>query len=315
MFPFLTIGFPLSYLSLGFGFLIGMGITFATISFFAFCILFIGVYSGMIRISPFLHSIHTVSRLLFPNQEEYLHNFGKRIFQVRYVGKEKLQKKPRILLFHPHGAFSVSYFFHRMTPFTDWPKELQGGKSCVLHYLYWIPFGQEILDTFGAIPNRYTAMKKVLEEGEALSVVPGGIREMYDTKKGKLRVKILERSGVFRLALETGTPIQPVLTYGENELYELLDTPFFNKLQKWLSKYDCILPIPSWASIQKWFDFMMGLQRTPLQTVIGDCIEVKKVEVPTLQDIAELRNLYIAELRKLYKETKPNTYFEELEVV
>jgi hypothetical protein len=314
MFPFLTIGFPLSYISLGFGFLIGMGITFATISLFAFCILILGVYSGMIRIKPFLHSIHSISRLFFPNQETNIHAFAKKMFQVKYVGKEPLQKKQRILLFHPHGAFSVSYFFHRMTPFTDWPKELQGGKSCVLRHLYWIPFGEEILDSFHAIPNRYSSMKEVLKGGENLSVIPGGIREMYDTVKGKLRVKILQRTGVFRLALETGTPLQPVLTYGENELYELYESPYFNKLQNWLTNFDCILPIPSWSSIQKWVHFILGLQHTPLQTVIGDYIEVKKVENPSIEDIHTLRNTYIAELQQLYAKTKPQGYIEELEV-
>jgi hypothetical protein len=92
-------------------------------------------------------------------------------------------------------------------------------------------------------------------------------------------------------------------------------SPYFKRLQTWLAKYDCILPIPSWSSIQKWFEFSMGLQHTPLQTVIGDCIEVQKVEKPSIEDIQNLRNKYIAELRNLYKKTKPNEYDEELEVV
>lgn len=303
MFPFLTLGFPLSYFSLYVGLLFGTVLTFFTISLLTFVIVLICIYSGIIRITPFFSLIHKVSSVWFPKQEEYIKTFAKKMFQVKVKGEFK--KQPYILCFHPHGAFSVSYFFHRTTTFTDWP--LRGGKSCVLRYLYWLPFGEEILDSFGAVSNRYMDMKKVLEGGETLSVIPGGIREMYDTEKGKIRVKIRDRSGIFRLAIETGTPLVPVITYGENELYELSHHPYVNRIQQWLSKYECILPIPSFETIQRWVQFVMGNQKNPLITVIGNPIEITKSHT-----IDSLREDYILALQKLYKETKPEIYDSEM---
>jgi hypothetical protein len=303
MFPFLTLGFPLSYFSLYIGLLFGTVLTFFTISLLTFVIVLICIYSGIIRITPFFSLIHKVSSVWFPKQEEYIKTFAKKMFQVKVKGEFK--KQPYILCFHPHGAFSVSYFFHRTTTFTDWP--LRGGKSCVLRYLYWLPFGEEILDTFGAVSNRYMDMKKVLEGGETLSVIPGGIREMYDTEKGKIRVKIRDRSGIFRLAIETETPLVPVITYGENELYELSHHPYLKRIQEWLSKYDCILPIPSFETIKRWIQFVLGNQKNPLVTVIGNPIEITKSHT-----IDSLREDYILALQKLYKETKPETYDSEM---
>jgi 2-acylglycerol O-acyltransferase 2 len=153
-------------------------------------------------------------------------------------------------------------------------------------------------------------MKKVLEGGETLSVIPGGIREMYDTQKGKIRVKIRERSGIFRLAIETKTSLVPVLTYGENELYELSRHPYLKRIQQWLSMYECILPIPSFETIQRWIQFVMGYQKTPLITVIGNPIKITNSHT-----IDSLREEYIQGLKDLYKETKPSSYDEEIEIL
>ncbi len=310
MFHFLTLGFPFSYLSLGFGFLFGIGITLATVSVFASAVLFVCIYAGILRITPLFQFIQQVIHGVFPLQEKQLRRSIQTMFQVRQ--SQTLEKKPYIFLFHPHGAFSVSYFFHTMTNLTNWPSVLRGGKACVLRYLYWVPFGQEILDGLGGVPNKYTSMKEVLEGKESLYVIPGGIREMYDTKAGEMKVKILQRRGVFRLALETGTPLIPVLTYGENELYTLLKNPYFNRLQHYLQKWDLILPIPSWSSVKRWLGLCVGEVKHVLQTEIGEPVEVTKISVITEKDIDTLQSRYIEVLKKLYVKTKPSSYADEL---
>jgi hypothetical protein len=305
MFPLLSLGFPISYFSLSVGAVLGILVTLATISVFAFCVLMICIYSGMIRITPLFTNLQKLTSLWFPNQEEYVRNFATKMFHVQVKGK--LQKRPYILLFHPHGAFSVSYFFHRMTSFTNFP--IQDGKACVIRHLYWLPFADEILTALKSVPNRYNAMKKVLDEGESLSVIPGGIHEMFDTKKGRIRVKIKNRSGIFRLAIETKTPLVPVITYGENELYELSRHPYLDRIQQWLLRWNCQLPIPSFSSIQKWIQFMSGVQKTSLLTVLGNPIEIQESHT-----IDSLRIAYIDELKKLYAETKPADYATNLDI-
>lgn len=307
MIQFLQLGFPISYFTLAFGFILGITITLITASFLTGVILLFLIYSGSIRILPLLELI-----------QPFIPNFSNEIknsFQVKSFLEKNNNKN--IVLFHPHGAFSASYFFHTMTDVTDFPDSLKKGKKTVLRYLYWLPFGKEILDNLGAVPNYYKDMKKVLDSGENLFVIPGGIREMYECaatsgQKGVLRLKLKERTGVFRLALETGTPLVPVLSYGENELYSLLDFPFLRKIQKWLEKFDLILPIPSFTSVQKWYSVLQGSFKNSILTVIGDSVEVEKKTNISSEDIELLKQKYMDVLQELYSKTKPENYSEKI---
>lgn len=304
MISFLQLGFPISYFIFGFGFILGLTITFLTASFITGSILVLLIYTGSIRILPLLEYI-----------QPFIPNFSKEIknsFQIQSFFDETKAKKQHILLFHPHGAFSASYFFHTMTDVTEFPINLKKGKKTVLRYLYWLPFGKEILDNLGTVPNRYKDMKNVLDSGENLFVIPGGIREMYECEKGVLRLKLKERTGVFRLALESGISIIPVLSYGENELYSLLDFPFLRKIQNWLEKFDLILPIPSFTSIQKWYSVLQGSFKNPILTVVGDAIEVEKKTNISSEDIENLKQKYMDMLQELYSKTKPSYYSEKI---
>ena len=111
---------------------------------------------------------------------------------------------------------------------------------------------------------------------------------------------ILEkRRGIFKLALETGTPLVPVLSKGESDLCKAIDIP--DILQDFLKPFDMCLPIPTWKTFTK----IMGITQNPLKdpvfTVIGEPIEVQKIEEPSEQDIAELKTRYIESLKQMYK--------------
>jgi 1-acyl-sn-glycerol-3-phosphate acyltransferase len=155
-------------------------------------------------------------------------------------------------------------------------------------------------------------MKEILEKGDSLHIIPGGTSEIPLTQSGKMRIKLANRTGIFRLALETGTPLTPVLTYGENELYSVV----YPELQKWLQKHlHIFLPIPSWKSIQTWLTLCTEPLKHPIETTIGEPLYVDKIESPTSDDIENLRNLYIEKLKELYKKTKPSSYMDELEIL
>jgi len=137
-------------------------------------------------------------------------------------------------------------------------------------------------------------MKAALKD-HSISLCPGGMREMLyeDTA-------ILERRrGIFKLALETGTPLVPVISKGESDLTKIVELDDW--LQDFLKPYDACIPIPTWKSFTK----IMGLTQNPLKdpvfTVIGEPIEVQKIEEPSEQDILELKKKYIDSLKKMYK--------------
>lgn len=309
MIDLLHIGFPMSYTILGISFLFGAVIAFLLFGFFSAVVILLFSWFGILRITPILQMVEKAISYFMKDKIDSL----KKGIHSSFTWEGKVPTKPAIYLFHPHGAYCASFFFNTLTSLTRWP--IEKARSVVVKYLYWLPFGEEICDSIGCVPNNYEDMKKVLDRSESLSVIPGGLLEMVGIEKGKIRCKLRRRAGVFRLALETGTPLVPVLVYGENELYELADFPIFRLIQSLCMKIGFALPIPSFKSLQKWFRMMdEGLQE-PIHSVIGDILEVKQVEKVTEDDIDALRTTYIQKLRELYTKTHPAHYADEIEIL
>ena len=111
---------------------------------------------------------------------------------------------------------------------------------------------------------------------------------------------ILEkRRGIFKLALETGTSLVPVLSKGEAELCKASKLPEW--IQGFLKPFDACIPIPTWKSFTKIMGITQNPLKDPVYTVIGEPIEVQKIEEPSEQDIAELKQKYIDSLKQMYK--------------
>jgi 2-acylglycerol O-acyltransferase 2 len=137
-------------------------------------------------------------------------------------------------------------------------------------------------------------MKKALETN-SISLLPGGMREMLY----KDTTILSKRRGIFKLSLETGVPLVPVLSKGEAELCKILELP--ECIQNFMKYFDACLPIPTLTSVIKF----LGISKNPLKdsiyTVIGEPIEVQKVEEPSEQQILDLKQKYIESLKEMYK--------------
>lgn len=302
----LSLGFPMSYILFGIIVILLLIIIGTILGLVSASVVFGMISIGMIRITPLIEKINEWIHLIFPDYCKKTANHIYKSFDV----KGSIKSEKCIYLFHPHGAFSASYFFHSCTELTKW-KSPHPYKTTISRIVLWLPFADELSEKLGVVSNVYDSMKSVLENKESLHVIPGGTSEIPFTKNGKMKLKLLERVGIFRLALETGTPLVPVLTYGENELYRLI----LPRLQSFLQKhFHFILPIPSLSSIIKWLGLIIEPLDIPVTTHIGEILEVKQVDSPTENDIINLRNIYIKKLKELYKITRPDYYAQELEI-
>lgn len=62
-------------------------------------------------------------------------------------------------------------------------------------------------------------------------LVPGGQAEMLESQSGANKLKLVIRHrGLMRLAIEHGTPLVPVISFGETELMDNVQVP---GLQRW----------------------------------------------------------------------------------
>jgi hypothetical protein len=146
----------------------------------------------------------------------------------------------------------------------------------------------------------------------------GGAAESLESYPGRYRLVLRKRKGFIKIALETGTDLVPVFSFGENDLFSSVlisensaFRTFQNKIKKWLSFG---LPIFWGRGI---FNYNFGLMpyRKPIHTVIGHPIPVQKVQDPTDDQINELHELYIKELIKLFNEHKSKYLMDKYTVL
>ena len=138
-------------------------------------------------------------------------------------------------------------------------------------------------------------MKRALEAGDSFSVSAGGMREMLYENTSLLS----KRRGIFKMALETGTPLVPVISVDDNRLWNIVDIPA--RIQDSLKPYDLCLPVPTLKSVYKWLGILQNPLKDPMQSIIGTPILVEKIVAPSESDIAELRSKYIGALQEMYK--------------
>jgi len=135
------------------------------------------------------------------------------------------------------------------------------------------------------------------------------------TCDNKMILNIGKKQGIFKMALETGTPLVPVIVYGENEIYQQSENWLLQRINQFLLPYHIYLPVPKWKSWWAWLSLFQRPLEHPVCTHVGPSIAVTKKEIPTEEDIVALREQYFSELRGLYEATRPSSYDKELYIV
>lgn len=256
----------------------------------ALCILFYqAVPTG--SFNPWFQSALNFGGQVFPeSMDRFLRN-------VRLTFQYHEEKPPprALYLWHPHGLMSMAPMVHCVGD--------RHSRLASLSVFHRMPVVRDLYAFVRSVPSDYTTMKTVLEN-ESLSVTPGGVREMMRTEPGVLRLVIADRKGVFRLALETGTPIVPVLTYGELELFPVMDYPMLRALNAWIhSQWGWVFPTPSLTGLRNWLQ-LAEAPLPPIRSYAGPPIRVAKQE-PSEEAVSELRARYIRRIRNLFRKTAP----------
>lgn len=284
--------FPFSYVALLVGLIIGIGITVVCASVFSAVVVLSCILIGMIKITPFLNFSRKLLEFFFPKLFDNIEGNIRKSYTVS--GNTNLEKGKYIYMWHPHGAFSSSMFFHSTTEFTEWPIQLKDIRCVALNIVHCFPFMSEIFEKLHIIPSNYHTMKNALQDN-SISVSAGGMREMLYEDTALLA----RRRGIFKMALETGTPLVPVISLGDTKLWEIVKIP--DCIQDVLEPYDICLPIPTLKSLWKSISLLQNPLKDPIITIIGEPIEVKQAIEPNESQIAELRSKYIGSLKQMYK--------------
>lgn len=155
-------------------------------------------------------------------------------------------KKNYLFCCFPHGMLCTGPFsafgtnvggFHDLFPFhTPYPLTLKQHFS--------MPFFRDFVLGLGACDASAESLDFILgspEGGNVAILMVGGAAEAFNCRPGKYRLVLKQRKGFIRLAMKNGTPLVPVISYGETDLYSQVDNPVGSTirniqecLKKWL---------------------------------------------------------------------------------
>ena len=218
---------------------------------------------------------------------------------------------------HPHGT-SVGFGFslngavrlRAEDEATFLPKELtdavgvarlRRANGVQAPIMFKIPLLRNVLLGFGCCtPATKSAMFGLFESQADFGILPGGMEEVALYTRGCERVYLRKRAGFIKYALQHGYLVQPAYTFGESDLYTSMTAGAGARM--WMLKnLGFVLPVfwgPHW-----WAPFLPRSD-VPLHTVVGEPLQLPKIEEPTNDEVAHWHAAYIAALTTLYDRYK-----------
>lgn len=216
-----------------------------------------------------------------------------------------------LYIWSPHSLLSISSVMYNNGLCTA--KGYAPNHTVCIPLFHYLPVLSDIARYFGIISSDYKSIEKTLSKKESVSILLGGVREMKMVENFKIRLCIKKRRGIFRLALTSGTPLVPILTFGENELFSESHTAITDAFNTYLfNTFGLYFPVPTVRSLLNWVELSYRPLK-PIRSYSGKPIAVSQVAHPTEKDIADLREAYIKGVRDLFGETASPEYSLHIE--
>jgi hypothetical protein len=229
----------------------------------------------------------------------------------------------------PHGVIPVGPFNALASSFGGLRRAYPEFtvKSAVLNLFFLQPISRELGLSMGMISCSIKSLNYELsrpEGGHIVTLMPGGTTEAYNSQPGKYKFVVKKRKGFVKVALRNGAPLVPVISFGETDLFDQLESRALRKIQEFIRKYLGFAPVI--INGRGFFQYSFGIipRRKPVTTVgkifvsrysscttliecflsVGAPIEVTKIANPTNEQIEELHGKFVQALISLFDEYK-----------
>jgi hypothetical protein len=209
------------------------------------------------------------------------------------------------------GIYPLTIFWGTLGK--QWQKFFPGIEviSCCASIIFYLPLVRELSMWVGARDGKHLvliltdislvskrSLEDALSEGKSILLVPGGEREMRESKPcHKETVLVSKRYGFIRLALKHGAHLVPIFTFGETHILTNIRAP---RIQEWFQKR-LFYGFPHFP-YGRWFSPIP--RPYALTMAVGTPISVSKIENPTEEDVLQYHKLYFDSLVELFEKTK-----------
>lgn len=141
----------------------------------------------------------------------------------------------------------------------------------------------------------------------------GGAREALYAHRNSYKIVLNHRKGFIRIAMQTGAPVVPVISFGETGIFDQPANPpgsFMRKFQELIKKYTGVSPI--FFNGRGLFQYNFGLipKRCPITQVVGAPIECAKNPEPTDEEVNDMHVKFSKAVQELFEAHKAK-YLED----
>ncbi|CAD0197391.1 unnamed protein product [Chrysodeixis includens] len=226
----------------------------------------------------------------------------------------------------PHGVISLGAFGNFCTNATGFQK-LFPGMTCHLitlggHFL--VPFFRDLALALGVCSSSQESLMHLLDskkyQGNCASMIIGGAAEALDAHPKEYKVILNRRKGFIRVAMKSGASLVPVFSFGETDLFHPPSNPENSLLRRVQEKVRQVTGVsPMFPMGRGMFQYSYGVLpvRSPVTTVVGAPLEVKKNLEPTSEEIDAVHAEFSERLATLFETEKVKylKYHEEAKLV
>ncbi|KAJ7996739.1 hypothetical protein DPEC_G00240150 [Dallia pectoralis] len=235
-------------------------------------------------------------------------------FPIRLIKTHNLlPSRNYIFGYHPHGIFAFGAFCNFGTEATRFSEKFPGIRPSLatLEGNFKMPVFREYLMSGGICPVNRNSIDYLLSQngtGNAVVIVVGGAAESLNCAPGINCVTLKNRKGFVRLALQKGSDLVPVYSFGENNVYKQVifkEGTWWRlaqrKLQKILGFAPCLFHGVGLFCSDTWG---MVPYNKPITTVVGEPITVPKIDQPPQELVDQYHAMYIRSLKTLFDNYK-----------
>ncbi len=130
--------------------------------------------------------------------------------------------KTYVIALHPHGRLFIGSALIQAL-FRTWFPELWKTQNLfvgVNDAMLWTPVFGKLLQLMGCVSVGRASVNHVLDSGNSIMIVPGGIEEVLEgTFDDKEVLYLAKRKGFCRVAMEHGSGVVPCFCFGESSLF------------------------------------------------------------------------------------------------
>lgn len=222
------------------------------------------------------------------------------------VPKSLQPGKKYIFAVSPHGIISMGAFCAIGTEGCGWSKLFPGvmPRLLTIGTCFLIPFYRQYALLTGCASVSRRSCLNLLHNNQSICIIIGGTRESLLTRPGTFDLILRCRRGIIRIALETGASLVPVLSFGENDIYNAVP----QSKDSFMYKFNSLLARKLGFAFPKFvgrgfLSEKVGLVpfRRPINVVVGKPIDVPLMPEYTSTDVDAYQQLYIDSLIELFE--------------